>query len=115
VGEVDQLDIVLLGGGVGALADDVPEGVARLRMGDHGDGHLLALCVGPAGDKRGRASNGAGCDDGGCRSVQSVHQVPPISFAPLWRARAVADRAAKSSRTDSIDWLAGAGRRRSLV
>src|SRR5690606_33928122 len=39
VGGVDELDVVLVGGGLGALADDVPEGVAGGLVGDEGDRH----------------------------------------------------------------------------
>ena len=37
VRRVLQLDVVLLRGGLGALADEIPEGVARRFVGDHGD------------------------------------------------------------------------------
>src|SRR6185437_5743141 len=43
--QVDELDVVLLGGGVRAFADDIPERIAWLRMGDHGDRVLRSVAV----------------------------------------------------------------------
>ncbi len=43
VGEIDQLDVVLGSSRVGALANDVPERVAGLAVGDHGEGVMRVL------------------------------------------------------------------------
>ncbi len=88
VAGVDELDVVLRGSGLRPLADQVPEGVAGCRVGDHGDGHprggglarrgvgapglglLPAGAAGAAGGEQ-RAHEGGGGQGGG--SVVSAH------------------------------------------
>lgn len=56
---VEEVDVVLHGRLLGALLDDVPEGVAVARVGDHGEGPARCVHRGPSLGRGGRALLGA--------------------------------------------------------
>ena len=75
VGRVLELDVVLGRGGLGALADDVPEGVAGGAVGDHGDRHLGRVRLPGVGAGGGRLLLlAAGVAAGGRRQQQHGQQ-----------------------------------------
>ena len=76
IGIINELDVVLLGGCLGPLADDVPERVTGLPVRDHGHLHLPVRQAGRRAEDRCRERKATGYR----HRPNMLHEFPPKCF-----------------------------------